>query len=152
MSQNLPISGPLGMFCRYVILTISCLRVQTIETSSLPNDSSRPLFKQTVWLYMSTVSTFLNICASYQSASSGFRLLGEIPAGATIACVCCYYFLQVAGQWWVPGLKRLLEHIGAPNDNFRENICSEDDLRSRIFGTFVAKFLACLPLLGFSNI
>ena len=41
---------------------------------------------------------------------------------------------------------------GAPNDNFRENICSEDDLSSRIFGTFVVKFLACLPLLGFSNI
>ena len=35
---------------------------------------------------------------------------------------------------------------------FSENICSEDDLRSRIFGTFVVKFLACLPLLGFSNI
>ena len=29
-----------------------------------------------------------------------------------------------------------------------ENIFSEDDLRSRIFGTFVA----CLPLLRFSNI
>ena len=28
---------------------------------------------------------------------------------------------------------------------------TEDDLRSRIFGTFVAKFLACPPLLGFSN-
>ena len=28
---------------------------------------------------------------------------------------------------------------------FLENICSEDDLRSRIFGTFVVKFLACLP-------
>ena len=28
----------------------------------------------------------------------------------------------------------------------QENICSEDDLRSRIFGTFVVKFLACLPL------
>ena len=41
---------------------------------------------------------------------------------------------------------------GAPNGNFRENICSEDDLRSRIFGTFVVKFLACLPLLGFSDI
>ena len=40
---------------------------------------------------------------------------------------------------------------GAPNGNFRENICSEDDLRSRIFGLFVVKFLACLPLLGFSN-
>ena len=35
---------------------------------------------------------------------------------------------------------------------FSENICSEDDLRSRIFGTFVVKFLACLPVLGFSNI
>ena len=33
----------------------------------------------------------------------------------------------------------------------KKNICSEDDLRSRIFETFVVKFLACLPLLGFSN-
>ena len=30
---------------------------------------------------------------------------------------------------------------GTPNDNFWENICSEDDLRFRIFGTFVVKFL-----------
>ena len=72
----------------YVIITISYLRAQTIE-ASLPTDSSRPLFKQieifsilTIWLYISTVSTFLNIRASYLSASSGFRLLGEIPAGA----------------------------------------------------------------------
>ena len=35
---------------------------------------------------------------------------------------------------------------------FLENICSEDDLRFRIFGTVVVKFLTCLPLLGFSNI
>ena len=40
------LSGPLGMFCLYVILTISYLRAQTIETSSLPTGSSRPLFKQ----------------------------------------------------------------------------------------------------------
>ena len=32
---------------------------------------------------------------------------------------------------------------------FLENICSEDDLRSRIFETFVVKFLAYLPLLDF---
>ena len=43
-------------------------------------------------------------------------------------------------------------NAGAPNDNFRKIICSEDDLRSRIFGSFSVKFLACLPLLGFSNI
>ena len=35
---------------------------------------------------------------------------------------------------------------------FLENICSEDELRSRIFGTFDVKFLACLPLLGFSGL
>ena len=60
----------------------------------------------------------------------------------------------------VPGynryfLQREMQRVyntGAPNDNFQENICSEDDLRSRIFETFVVKFLACLPLLGFSNI
>ena len=45
-----------------------------------------------------------------------------------------------------------LEVSRAPNINFRENIWSEDDLSSRIFRTFVVKFLACLPLLGFSNI
>jgi len=35
---------------------------------------------------------------------------------------------------------------------FLEDICAEDDLRSRIFGTFAVKFLPCLPLLGFKNI
>ena len=35
---------------------------------------------------------------------------------------------------------------------FSENICSEDDLRSKIFETYFPKFLACLPLPGFSNI
>ena len=59
----------------------------SLGAPDLPTDSSRPLtFKQieifsiyilTVWLYISTVSTFLNIRASYWSASSGFRLLGE---------------------------------------------------------------------------
>ena len=63
--------GPLGILCLYVILTISYLRAQTIETSSLPTDSSQPLFKHieifsllTVWLYISTASTFLDIRAS----------------------------------------------------------------------------------------
>ena len=31
---------------------------------------------------------------------------------------------------------------GAPNDNFRKNICSEGYFRSRIFETFVLRFLA----------
>ena len=47
---------------------------------------------------------------------------------------------------WVPLLYKGTQR------QFSENIRSEDDLKSRIFGTFVVKFLACLPLLGFSNI
>ena len=43
-------------------------------------------------------------------------------------------------------------YIRGTQRQFLENICSEDDLRSRIFRTFVVKFLACLPLLRFSNI
>ena len=45
----------------------------------------------------------------------------------------------------------LLKHRGTQRQ-FLENICSDDNLRCRIFGTFLVKFLACLPLLGFSNI
>ena len=51
----------------------------------------------------------------------------------------------------------LLEHdlllmVRGTQRQFSENICSENDLRSRIFGTFVVKFLAYEPVLGFSNI
>ena len=37
-----------------------------------------------------------------------------------------------------------LNQAGAPNGNFRENICSEGDLRCRIFGPFVVT-VSCLP-------
>ena len=51
-------------------------------------------------------------------------------------------FMQICTATQIRGFQR----------QFWENICSEDDLRSIIFGTFVVKFLACQPLLGFSNI
>ena len=44
------------------------------------------------------------------------------------------------------------DHDRGTQRQFSEKICSEDHLRSRIFGTFVVKYLAWLPLLGFSNI
>ena len=44
----------------------------------------------------------------------------------------------------------LINHFIRGNQRqFSENIYSEDDLRSSIFGTFVVKSLACPPLLGF---
>ena len=52
----------------------------------------------------------------------------------------------------LPNSCQKTDSSGAPNDNFRKNICSEHDLRCRIFRRLVVKFLACLPLLGFSNI
>ena len=39
--------------------------------------------------------------------------------------------------------KFIIKH-GHPT-SISENICSEDDLRSTIFGTVVVKFLTCLP-------
>ena len=45
MSQNLP-KQSLWHCLFYVILTISYLRARTVETSSLPYNSIRPLFKQ----------------------------------------------------------------------------------------------------------
>ena len=42
-------------------------------------------------------------------------------------------------------------NIKGTQRQFSENICSEDDLISRIFGTLVVKFLTCLPVLGFSS-
>ena len=42
--------------------------------------------------------------------------------------------------------------IRSTQREFLENICLEEELRSKIFGTFVVKFLACLPILEFSNI
>ena len=61
--------------------------------------------------------------------------------------VICYYVVTL-----LPAVLLFSSLSGAPNDNFRKNTCLEDDLRSRIFEVFVVKFLACLPLLGFSNI
>ena len=48
--------------------------------------------------------------------------------------------------------EHLIRYVSGTQRQFSENICSEDDLRSRIFGTVVVEFLACLPLLGFSSI
>ena len=57
------------------------------------------------------------------------------------------HFLKKLG-----GNLRDLLLIRGTQRQFSENICSEDNLRSTIFGTFIVKFLACLPLLRFSNI
>ena len=52
-----------------------------------------------------------------------------------------------------PNLTRLVHNTASYAGYLHyESVYSEDDLRSRIFGTFVVKFLASLPLLGFSNI
>ena len=48
--------------------------------------------------------------------------------------------------------KTKLTNFRGTQRQFSGNTRSEDDLRSRMFGAFVVKFLACLPLLGFSNI
>ena len=53
------LSGPFGILCLYVILTISYLRAQTVETSSLPTDSSRPQFEQ-IEFFSNILTVYLN--------------------------------------------------------------------------------------------
>ena len=69
---------------------------------------------------------------------------------------CFGKMAQKSPEFFIPKIIfeawHMKQRSGAPNGNFRENICSEDYLRTRIFGTFVVKFFACLPFLGFSNI
>ena len=86
MSQNLP-KRSVGDFLFYFILTISYLTVQTIETSSYPTIprgpcSSKSRFFCCILTVYFNCKYFLNIRASCYNASSGFRLLGEILAGA----------------------------------------------------------------------
>ena len=59
---------------------------------------------------------------------------------------------QVATQHASGTLNKPAQNFRSTQRQFSENICLEDDLRSRLFGKFVVKFLACLPLLGYSNI
>ena len=59
-------------------------------------------------------------------------------------------FVETAKVLLADNTKFIIKH-GHPT-SISENICSEDDLRSTIFGTVVVKFLACPPVLGFSNI
>ena len=53
------LSGPLGIFCLYVILAISYLRARTIETSSLSTDSSWPLLEQ-IEIFSAILTVYFN--------------------------------------------------------------------------------------------
>ena len=77
------LSGPFGIFCLYVILTISYLRAQTIETSSLTTDFSRPLFEQ-IDIFPSILTVYLNCkyCPQYTRELLGC-LLGISPDNVT---------------------------------------------------------------------
>ena len=72
---------------------------------------------------------------------SSSRLL-KVPNNKKKNTAMIFHLLNLSPTAQIRGTQR----------QFSENICSEDDLRSRIFGTFVVKFFASLPLLGFSNI
>ena len=65
---------------------------------------------------------------------------------AVLSCGIACYAVQSGSNFWGMWMKQDTQ------SQFSENICSEDDLKSRIFGTFVVKFPACLHLLGFSKI
>ena len=71
----------------YVILTISYLRAQTIETSSLPNDSMRLLFKQ-IEIFLGILTVLFNCKDFFEYTREllvvprrDFASSGRIPCG-----------------------------------------------------------------------
>ena len=89
-------------------------------------------------------------CVNRSPIRSGFRVCAKaIGHSVNIASVVT---LKVYHNAPYRPLSRCGHFVRGTQRQFLENICSEDDLRSRIFGTFVVKFLACMPLLGFSNL
>ena len=83
----------------------------------------------------------------FGSGSVNFPAISNILLSShsgKVALFDVFRFIQI--------LLRANANIRGTQRQFSENICSEDDLRSRIFGTCVVKFLACMPVLGFSNI
>ena len=115
-----------------------------------------------VWTFLKSltgfklcVTTHNNICKRKQHVTSTML---EVPRQH--CCVRLYRGLCISLQSNILFRKiayntqRILSPMtkdtvqGHPKSIF----CSEDDLRSRIFGTFFIKFLGCMPLLGFSNI
>ena len=87
MSQNLP-ERSLRNFLSLRHPNHFVFGAQTIETSSLPTDSSRPLFEQ-IETFSSILTVYLNCkyCPLYTrqllGCLHGISPLGEIPAGAT---------------------------------------------------------------------
>ena len=130
-------------------------------------------FLQTIARVVSTYCCLLLIIVSMWSITYHFLLSLPKWVGKTSHCLSfsiIYGFLLIdlnPKQWSTRKLKLLWSlftiyascssffpvlEIRDTLRQFSENICSEDDLRATIFGTFVVKFLPCLPLLGFSNI
>ena len=127
-SHKIYLSGPFGIFCRYITLTISYLWARTIETSSLPTDSLRPLFKQ-IKSFSGILTVYFNrkyIRTSYYECLLGISPSGRNPAGEIFQIIMIkknhtlwllritlnnnYYLFKIFPQFWLAKSKRRIHH------------------------------------------
>ena len=105
-----------------------------------------PLRKNRLLLQVNAEFIFDSECLSANSGDKGLfkpednLQIADVRRVVISSCCSCYVF------------SKYFAYFRGTQRQFSENICSEYDLRSRIFGTFVVKFFACLPLLAFENI
>ena len=101
---------------------------------------------------MNFKAEFIQVCSQFSEVfiQLSFHLFCNVVRSVSInrAVLSLFFDLHCGFSWMI----YTLNWIRGTQRQFSENIYSEDDLRSRIFGTFVLKFLSSLPLLGFSNI
>ena len=112
--------------------------------------------KYVAW-YLKGVVNFLNVLP-FIALIEGYEFKQHIYSVVAEPLISPLFFIRYCPHssriWNVLNVNLTLPNcwvVRGTQRQFSENICSEDDLRSIIFGTFVLKFLACLLLLRFSN-
>ena len=100
---------------------------------------------------------FRNLCDKHHYHCCSFSFFGRVGVIilAFVLYVIPFHKVYVAMLWRLCIFSKFCKGVywcyRGTQRKFSENICWEDDLRSRIFRTFVVKFIACLPLLRFSS-
>ena len=129
---------------------ISCLLVRLSVTDAVSGLMRQPtfIFATTLKLFVIRWNDFFSFFASFQKSATlvlAVRFFCAAPDVGDLGETSEQIHHALPSHY-----HKQKHQAGAPDDNLWK-IFSEDDLRSRIFETFVVKCLACLPLLGFSN-
>ena len=142
----------LPIFCQMVSTIKELILWHIKQTPGILNRRELNRLKENVSSIAFRLSPVFSCFLRCQGRKQNWFCIGEFSKYFFLSFSFFISFYFYSSCFWGEGSFFITKRIRGTQRQFSENICSEDNLRSRIFGTFVVKFLACLPLLGFSNI